>query len=400
MSPSTAPPPPAASRHRLRWLAPPAVAFVLIAGVGFGPGLFATGASAAPILPAVSAEDLVARIVGATPPSFSGTVQTKTNLGLPSVGSLFPSGSSVLSMILSPHTIKVSSAPEGKFHLAVPDGLTETDVVSDGSQLWVWQSGAQTVTHLAGGAASGGDDHTSDAGDRSPEPTPDAIAKKLLAQADPTTRVFVRGTATVAGRDAYELVLAPTSSTTLIADVIIDVDAATSLPLAVQVLAKDAGTPALEVRFTDISLGAQPASAFTFTPPPGAAVIEAATPEELLFGPGRPQGDGPGGPQVKRTRVVDGRRVLIAPEPSAADTTTAPPHTRILGSGWESVIALPNGPAQLGAIGHPVSGAWGTGRLVTSTVADALVLDDGTVLIGAVGPDRLEAAVAELHAHQ
>jgi hypothetical protein len=35
--------------------------------------------------------------------------------------------------------------------------------------------------------------------------------------------------------------------------------------------------------------------------------------------------------------------------------------------------------------------------LVTSTLADALVLDNGTVLVGMVGPDRLEAAVAELH---
>jgi outer membrane lipoprotein-sorting protein len=397
MSPSTAPPPPAASRNRLRWLAPPAVAFVLVAGAGFGPGLFTSGASAAPILPAISAEDLVAKIVGATPPSFSGTVQTKTNLGLPSVGSLFPSGSSVLSMILTPHTIKVSSAPEGKFHLAVPDGLTETDVISDGSQVWVWQSSDQSVTHLAKDA-SGGGDHTADPAGQTAEPTPDAIAKKLLAQADPTTRVFVRGTATVAGRDAYELVLAPTSSSTLVADVIIDVDAATSMPLAVQVLAKDAGTPAIEVGFTDISLGAQPASAFTFTPPPGSKVSEATSPEELLFGPPRPR-VGPDGQRIKARTPGDGQRVGPAPAPTAPDTSTPERETRVLGTGWESVVALPNGPAQLAAVGQPVSGAWGSGRLVTSTLADALVLDDGTVLVGAVAPDRLEAAVAELHAH-
>jgi outer membrane lipoprotein-sorting protein len=401
MSPSTSAPPPAANRHRLRWLAPPAVAAVLVAGAGFGPGLFAAGAGAAPVLPAISAQDLVARIVGATPPSFSGTVQTRTNLGLPSVGSLFPSGSSVLSMILTPHTIKVSAAPGGKFHLAVPDGLTETDVVSDGSQVWVWQSSDQSVTHLAQDGAGGTGPHPP--GPNEPaaaEPTPDALAKKLLAQADPTTRVFVRGTATVAGRDAYELVLAPTTPDTLVADVIIDVDAATSLPLSVQVLAKDAGTPALEVGFTDISLGAQPPSAFTFTPPPGAKVTEAASPEELLFGPPRLRPE-PGGPPVTR-RAGGGQKVVpgpgLPPRPPGPTVTPAP-ETRVLGQGWESVVAIPDGPAQLGAVGRPVSGAWGSGRLVASTLADALVLDDGTVLVGAVGPDRLEAAVAELHAH-
>jgi outer membrane lipoprotein-sorting protein len=394
MSPSTAPPPPTVTRHRLRWVVPPAVAFVLVAGFGFGPGLFGTGASAAPVLPVVTAEELVAQVISATPPSFSGTVQTKTNLGLPSVGSLFPN-SGLLTMVLAPHTIKVSSAPGGKFHLAVPDGLTETEVVSDGSQLWVWHSADQSVTHLAGdasGPAAHSDPESPDQADQTPEPTPDAMAKKLLAVLDPTTRVFVRGTATVAGRDAYELVLAPTSSTTLVADVVIDVDAATSLPLAVQVLAKDSGTPALDVGFTDISLGAQPDSAFTFTPPPGAKVTEATSPKQLLFGPGG-RGDGQG-PRVKAPRGGD------EPSPTAPDGATTPQaETRVLGTGWDSVVAIPNGPAMLGSVGRPVSGDWGSGKLVTSTLADALVLDDGTVLVGAVGPDRLEAAVAELRAH-
>jgi len=369
------------------------VAFALVAGFGFGPGLVGTGASADPILPAVTAEDLVAKVLAATPPSFSGTVQTKTNLGLPSLGSIVPNnGSGLLTMLLSPHTVKVSSAPGGRFHLAIPDGVAETDLVSDGKQLWVWQSSTQTVTHLAdrAGPADSAGARPTEAGapDTAVEPTPDAVAKELLANADPTTRVFVRGTATVAGRDAYELVLAPRSGTTLVADVVLDIDAATSLPLRVQVLAKDSGTPALDVGFTGIDLAAQPDSAFVFTPPPGSKVVEATSPQQLILGPDR-------GPAA----VAD-RHHKDVPPPPAVTPGTPESETRVLGTGWDSVVAIPNGPPMLGTIGRPVSGDWGSGKLVTSTLVDALVLDDGTVLVGMVGPDRLEAAVAELRAHR
>lgn len=395
MSTSPVPPPPAVSRQRLRWLVPPAVAFALVAGFGFGPGLIGTGAGADPILPSVTAQDLVARVMSATPPSFSGTVQTKTNLGLPSLGSIVPgNGSGLLTMLLSPHTVKVSSAPGGRFHLAIPDGVAETDIVSDGSQLWAWQSAGQTVTHLAHPTGpSDGTDPTASDGDATGtaiEHTPDAMAKELLANADATTRVFVRGTASVAGRDAYELVLAPKSDTTLVADVVIDVDAATSLPLRAQILAKSSGTPALDVGFTSIDLSAQPDSAFTFTAPPGAKVVEATSPEELLLG-SKGNGDATGG--RRHVKGADGRS---APVPPATPSVAPDAKAQVLGTGWDAVVAIPNGPAMLGTIGAPVRGAWGSGTLVTSTLADALVLDNGTVLVGMVGPDRLEAAVAEL----
>jgi outer membrane lipoprotein-sorting protein len=390
MNTSPVPSPPAVSRHRTRWLIPPAVASTLIAGFGFGPGLIGAGADVAPILPAVTAEDLVAKVVSSTPPAFSGTVQTKTNLGLPSLGSVIPNGSGLLSTLLTPHTIKVAGAPDGKFHVAIPDGLTETDLVSDGAQLWVWESSTQSVSHLAPrpDSANATDAHEPAA---SVEPTPDAVAKKLLADADPTTRVFVRGTATVAGRDAYELVLAPKSSTTLVADVVLDIDAATSMPLRAQVLAKDAGTPALDIGFTSIDFAAQPDSAFTFTAPPGAKVSEATSADELVLGPPRPH-DGQG--RHLKNGGTDPAPRTVSPATPAADT-----ETRTLGTGWDTVVVIANGPAQLGAIGRPVSGAWGSGKLVTSTVVDALVLDNGTVLVGMVSPERLQAAAAELQAH-
>jgi hypothetical protein len=213
------------------------------------------------------------------------------------------------------------------------------------------------------------------------------VAKSFLADADPTTRVFVRGTASVAGRDAYELVVAPRSTDTLVADVVIDVDSATSLPLRVQVMSTGSGTPALDVGFSSIDLKSPPDSTFAFTPPPGATVKEATSPDQLLFGPGN------GAPRPDRPSGNGGAN----PAP-ASPASPGPPsdQTRVLGSGWTAVVAVPNAPKALTTLGRPVSGPWGSGRLITSTVADALVLDDGTVLVGLVGPDRLQAAATEL----
>jgi hypothetical protein len=39
-----------------------------------------------------------------------------------------------------------------------------------------------------------------------------------------------------------------------------------------------------------------------------------------------------------------------------------------------------------------VSGSWGSGRLLTSTLVSALLTDDGRLLIGPVPPDLLYAA--------
>lgn len=394
-------PPPAFPRRRLRWALPPLAAVVLLGGFGLAPTL--AGTEAPPTLPAISTQDLVAKALGAESiAGFTGTLDSQTDLGLPSLGSLGPQSSNLLTTLIAPHTIKVWYANGGKVRLAISDDLAETDIVSDGTQVWVWQSATQTVSHVAepGGAAT--PDKAHEAPDpneppRSPEDmTPPALASRLLASSDATTRVFVRGTASVAGRPAYELVLAPKATGTLVSDAMIDVDAATGLPLRVQVLAKDSGTPALQVGFTSLSLNVPDASNFTFAAPPGATVREVSAPEELLYGP---SGDRYRGEHVRKHGPKGAAALPPAPEASAATpgTGTAPAGKRqVIGSGWDAVAVLPNAPGELARLGTAVSGPWGSGRLVTSKLVDALILPDGRMLVGMVGADTLEAAVAQL----
>ena len=47
---------------------------------------------------------------------------------------------------------------------------------------------------------------------------------------------------------------------------------------------------------------------------------------------------------------------------------------------------------QLLANARTVEGSWGTGKILTSKMVNALITDDGRVLVGLVSPDTLVAA--------
>jgi hypothetical protein len=84
-------------------------------------------------------------------------------------------------------------------------------------------------------------------------------------------------------------------------------------------------------------------------------------------------------------------------EPNTADPT-------VVGKGWSTVVVatLPEEAQQadsrdlqrfLSSL-RPVSGSWGSGRLLTGTLFSAVLTDDGRVAVGAVAPERLYAALA------
>ena len=78
---------------------------------------------------------------------------------------------------------------------------------------------------------------------------------------------------TVAGEAAYQLVLVPKSPSSLIGQVRIAIDARHNVPLRVQVFAKGAASPAIQVGFTSVSFGQPAAANFAFRPPAGATVV-------------------------------------------------------------------------------------------------------------------------------
>src|SRR5439155_18457066 len=86
----------------------------------------------------------------------------------------------------------------------------------------------------------------------------------------------VGGTARVAGRAAYVLVVEPRTSATLVGRIEVSIDAESHLPLRVAVFARGAGAPAISAGFTAVGFGPIPPRTFAFSPPPGATVLPAS----------------------------------------------------------------------------------------------------------------------------
>ena len=101
---------------------------------------------------------------------------------------------------------------------------------------------------------------------------PTALARRLIAAASTCGEVSVSGTARIAGHDAYLLSFAPSAPRSLVGSATVAVDAATRLPLDVQVVARAASDPSVDVGFTSVSFEPIAPSIFAFTPPTGATV--------------------------------------------------------------------------------------------------------------------------------
>jgi outer membrane lipoprotein-sorting protein len=360
----------------LRW-AVPGVAVAAIAG---GVVLTSAGADAAAQLPPKTAAQLLAAVASAPEHPLSGTVVETARLGLPDLPGQ-AAGTSLQSLVTGSHTARVWYGTDGKARVSLVGDLAETDVIRNGGDVWLWSSQHNEATHvqLPDEAAGGAKAQSMVRGE--PEATlghgtldPDTAAQQALAAIDPTTKVEVDGTGHVAGQAVYELRLTPRDARSLVGSVRIAIDGDTKVPLRVQVFAKGATEPAFETGFTSVQFEQPDASIFSFTPPKGAKVTNQTLPAM------RPDASAP-----KRPGSAD----------DAAPT--------VVGKGWTSVAVLKGvdvaalgkdatASAVLGAT-KSVSGAFGTGRLLSTPLLSVLIVGD-TTYVGAVDPAVVEQAAA------
>jgi outer membrane lipoprotein-sorting protein len=364
------------SRPALRWSVPVGVTALVLGGAVLGPAL---SASAEVELPERSAEQLLTDLQTARVEAFSGTVSQRADLGLPALpeGMSDEDDAELTSLLTGEHTLRVWASGE-KARVALHGRLGESDVVTDGTTVWTWSSEERTATRLTLPEHDGHDRDDAMA-EAMPPATPEAVTDYVLGALDASTTVSSGSNSTVAGRPAYELVLEPKGEGSLIDSVRIAVDAEQRVPTRVQVYGTGGGAPALDVGFTDLSFAVPDDDVFAFTPPAGATVEERTL-------------DGHEGHHALPPRE-DGTGEVAGPKPGA-----------VVGAGW-TAVAVGRAPAGLdGADGElaafvralpRVSGDWGSGRLLTSTLFSALLTDDGRLLVGAVGGDALQAAAAD-----
>jgi hypothetical protein len=416
------------NRAWLRWLPATAVPAVIAAGVLAG----SIPARAGDPLPEKTAAQVLALLGEHRTETLSGTVEQTSNLGLPELPNTGPSSgpasaggaASVAELLTGQHTARVYIDGPAKVRIQVVDRLAERDVIRRDGELWFYSSKDNSAAHLTlpafardlplptpqpstDPAPPGQEPATPKPGgppESSPKPgvpapdmpipkdlaysipTPEELATRLLAAVDSSTQVTVGPDIEVAGRAAYNLVVEPRTQGTLVERVAIAVDGETGLPLRVSVTARGQAEPAFQAGFTSLSLAKPDDARFTFVPPPGATVKELQLPV----------------PGARPWPITPDARPDALPDAGPSPTTHPMERPSVTGTGWETVIGFPAPPAGQGPVlsesllkdpflAQAVAVVPG-GRLLSTTLVNVLITDDGRIFVGMVPPERLQAA--------
>ncbi|ALG06627.1 LolA family protein [Kibdelosporangium phytohabitans] len=357
---------------------------VLAGVVGLGVLAIPAGADEPPpVLPQISADQLVESVANAKIPALAGKVSATENLGLP------------IKLLDGIGSASVWSDGQNRFRATLPGKSSEKTFVEDGGTLWSWDSQKNTVTKFDHGEKA--------AADKVPGKDLATIGKDVLTQVRKYSDVKVDGTARVAKRPAYELVVTPKpTERTLLREIRVAVDSETRLPLRLQVLANGQADPALKVEFTELNVGAQDAKLFQFTPPQGATVKEATKGDHKPKDPAEARkGFQDLISSLNLKTVGDGwDTTLVAKLPGDLNS--------VIGKAQEHGQAQGRGPGGFGGgkgfdvtsllktFGKETSGPWGTGYVFSTKVATALVTTDGRVAIGAVPEQVLTEAIGQV----
>ncbi|MPY62665.1 LolA family protein [Streptomyces spongiae] len=395
----------AGRRKAARYVVPVTVLGVAAATIGLVPAFAGSGD---PDLPKISAQELVEKIAASDVQQVSGTVKISTDLGLPDLGGLESSlggaggaggasrggdgssadpSSKLLELASGTHTVRVAADGPDKQKLSLLDKASEYSVIHNGDDMWAYDSQSNEVFHSTGAAEgkdqkSGRDQKSDKALPEDVPATPQKLAEEALKAVDDTTSVTVDGTAQVAGRDAYKLLIKPKESGSTVGAISIAVDSKTGLPLKFTLTPASGGAAVVDAGFTQVDFGKPSASTFDFTPPKGAKVTEGDKAEAR----GQHDNAAPSGEDLGKELEGGGLKTIGEGWNSIAEFDTG-------GQGVPSG-ATGNGDVDgfLNSLGDQVKGEFGSGTVFKTRLINVLITDDGKAYAGAVTKDALVKA--------
>ncbi|MFF4604163.1 outer membrane lipoprotein carrier protein LolA [Streptomyces sp. NPDC001339] len=403
-------------RKAVRYGVPVAVAGVAAATIGLVPAFAGSGS---PDLPKISAQDLIAKIATSDVQQLSGTVRVTTDLGLPSLpdglgggaggfgggqgsagsGEKDGDGASVspakklMELASGTHTLRVAADGPDKQRVSIVDKAAEYSLVHSGNEVWAYDSGSNTAVHSTAPDAGRHSEREKPRGlpGDLKNATPQDLAKQALKAVGDTTSVTVDGTAKVAGRDAYQLLIKPKQAASTVGSIRVAVDAANGTPLKFTLTPKSGGPAAIDVGYTSVDFAKPAASTFSFTPPKGAEVVDAVKERAK-----EAKGERAHGKDVTGRKDVKEFRKGLTKDLGGLN---------VIGEGWTSIATvkgagsgLPTGKdkaaggdagAFLDSIGEKTSGSFGSGRIFSTRLVNALITDNGAVYVGAVDKQAL-----------
>lgn len=393
-------------------------------------------ATAAVDLPDLSPQELLEFAASSEVDALSGTIEQRTELGLPDLSAITggageggageggaggeggsrgegddeasarePGADELLALATGDWDARVYLDGD-RARLQVLDRLAERNVYVSPDEAWFVDSETATATRLVlptdtelerlRGDVQATFPEAAEAARRKAEaadtlPSPQQMLEQALTRLDETTEVSVGNDGRVAGREAYELVLAPRTDETLVGELRFAIDGDTGAPLSASVTARGADEPAYSIGFSEVSFAAPEASALVFEPADDVTVAERALP--------LPTAD-------------DLARWKAEAEAHAAADPAHPvgPEPVVHGEGWSAVVeftvpadAPADAPADpsadasaegasardllgpIAALGEPVPG----GQALSTSLVSVLVTEDGRVLAGSVPVERL-----------
>ncbi|MFI9775709.1 outer membrane lipoprotein carrier protein LolA [Streptomyces sp. NPDC051956] len=408
----------AGRRKATRYVVPVAVVGVAAATIGLVPALADSGN---PDLPKLSAQQLIEKIAKSDAQQMSGTVKISTDLGLPSLGGMaggFTPGaggssdggdgkagssadpqSKLMELASGTHTLRVAADGPDRHKLSVLDNAAEYSVIHNGDEVWAYDSASNEAYHSKDAAAAGDRAEKRSKGEtpKGVPATPKELADEILKASGKTTSISVEGTAQVAGRDAYKLLVKPKQAGSTVGGITISVDAKTGVPLKFTLTPAGGGKAVVDAGFTKVDFAEPAASTFDFTPPKGTKVTEGddLKAQDKSHAPKDLPKDLPKGmPKELKDAQGGGMNDM-----------------KVIGEGWTSIAelklpggqGLPTGGSGSGdvppeaqkfmdALGDHVTGKFGSGTVFSTRLVNALITDDGKVYAGAVTKDALVKA--------
>lgn len=399
---------------RARWAVPGGIAVGVAMAMAATP-LLASADSVA--LPEVTAAELLTTVAEAEPTPLSGTVVHTARLGLPEIPMTEMTGADPLALLSGSSTLRVWSDGAERSRVALLGTASEYSMVTDGPEAWTYSSADQEAVHYTLDAEDlarweAMDPQAQAAAQYDGElPTPAEAVEAALERVEEHSTVTIDEPTTVAGRDAYQLVVTPTSDTTLVARMVVAVDAETSTPLRMQVWSRqDAAAPALEIGFTDVTFAMPDESVFTFSTPAGATTSEVVVPlpepreSDAEHTPGTlPDGvtvTGEGWDTVVEKSDVD-VEALLAGDPAAVATLAESGRSFGSSDAAQDLVAeftsedgsgMPSMPdLDVATLYEQLTTEVAEGRLLSSALLSVLVTNDGRILVGAVPAETLRS---------
>lgn len=171
-------------------------------------------------------------------------------------------------------------AADGRVRLELQAEQGDTEVISDGHTISIYDAASNTLYRYTPTASeTGSGSTTAHAGSTGQPPSVAQIENAIshigahadLSGAQPTD---------VAGRAAYTVRISPKEGGSLLGGAELSFDAANGVPLRAAIYSSTSPSPVIELAATEVSYGPVESSVFSFTPPASAKIVQVVPPSK------------------------------------------------------------------------------------------------------------------------